>query len=132
MSVAAPPAPAPDADESAAGVGESVAPDSSPNDRTYHVLEQRRLHELVLELLSDEESPITFSRLHDLLEPYEIYEPITVTVARNAEGAMRNAAKQLSGRSGDVVLLPVSERSWHPEIVTIRVEQIVTVGRAED
>lgn len=123
MSVAAPPAPAPETDP--------VEPDTgrSPT-RTYHVLEERSLGDLVLERLGDEyPNGITPTALWDLLGDELIYDRIATTDARNTEGALRNAAKQIQGRSGEVTLIPVSDRSWHPESVTIRVEQIVTVGR---
>lgn len=130
MSVAAPPAPSPDPPAAAAGA-EPEAPDSSRSPtRTYHVLEERSLGALVCERLGDDyPSGITPSALFDLLGDETVYDRISTTEARNTEGALRNAAKQLPGRSGEVTLIPVSDRSWHPENVNIRVEQIVTVGR---
>jgi hypothetical protein len=120
MTTVAPPPPADYNDTSP----EHEAGDSSPEElrspsRTYHVLEERNLAELVLELLGDESDVA--------LEEFEVYEPVTVTEARNSEGALRNAAKQIVGRSGEVTLIPVSGRSWHPETVTIAVERVVTV-----
>lgn len=122
-------APPPPADP---GAG-SEARDSSPEElrspsRVYHVLEERNLAEFVLELMGDEyPDGINKAELNDLLQESEVYEPVTVTEARNSEGALRNAAKQIVGRSGDVTLIPVSARSWHPETVTIAVERVVTV-----
>jgi hypothetical protein len=127
MTTVAPPPPADYNDTSP----EHEAGDSSPEElrspsRTYHVLEERNLAELVLELLGDE-SDVELDKLRRALEEFEVYEPVTVTEARNSEGALRNAAKQIVGRSGEVTLIPVSGRSWHPETVTIAVERVVTV-----
>jgi hypothetical protein len=95
--------------------------------RTYHVLEERTLADLVLERLADEDGPYTAGDLEKLLDE-PVYEPVTITEARNTEGALRNGAKAIVGRAGEVTLIPVSSRSWHPEQVTIAVERIVTVG----
>lgn len=126
MTTLAPPAPdAPDYNDTRP----SDAPELRSPSRCYHVLEERNLAELVLELMGDEyPDGINKAELKDLLEESEVYEPVTVTEARNSEGALRNAAKQIIGRSGEVTLIPVSARSWHPETVTIAVERVVTVG----
>lgn len=114
--------------------GADEARDSSQEElrspsRTYQVLEERNLADLVLELAGDDyPDGINKAELKSLLEEFEVYESVTVTEARNAEGALRNAAKQIVGRSGEVTLIPVSSRSWHPETVTIAVERVVTVG----
>jgi hypothetical protein len=129
MTTLAPPAP-----EAAGAAGaDDEGRDSSPEElrsptRTYHVIEERSLADLVLERLEGEiDQPWTPEVVRQFLDE-PVYEPVTITEARNSEGALRSAAKAIIGRAGDVTLIPVSSRSWHPETVTIAVERIVTVG----
>jgi hypothetical protein len=128
MTTTAPPPPA-DYNDTSPG---AEARDSSPEElrspiRTYHVLEERNLAELVIERMGDVDQPWSEQTIRQFLDE-AVYEPVAETDARNAEGALRNAAKQIAGRAGEVTLIPVSDRNWNPEQVTIAVERVVTVG----
>jgi hypothetical protein len=128
MTTTAPPPPA-DYNDTSPGAEDR---DSSPEElrspiRTYHVLEERNLAELVIERMGDVDQPWSEHTIRQFLDE-PVYEPVAETDARNAEGALRNAAKQIAGRAGEVTLIPVSDRNWNPEQVTIAVERVVTVG----
>lgn len=98
------------------------------NARRYKVLEERDLADLVLELLEAKGVTVDDDAL-ELLRDHEVYHSIATPVARNAEHAFRQAAKDLP--AGERQLVAASERWLTSQTIVTRKNTTVSIGADE-
>lgn len=126
-----------------AGVQELVAgaapaenggsPDSSPESasRSYVVLEEIDLWHCIVEHLPEDlltAEPAFMSLLENALGGNKVYEIAHEPVARNADHAMRLAGKAAFADGQRPILVPVADRYWRPEPVTVTSDTSVHIG----
>jgi hypothetical protein len=110
---------------------EAVSADSNRETglRSYVVLEEQNLGELVRSLLTPEEADDNDSLLRQL-EDLTVLHNLGTYASKNTEHALRQAAKQAydEAEHATPTLIPVSETYWRPHKLTVKNERTVTFG----
>lgn len=98
--------------------------------RSYVVLEQRQLDDLVRQVLGNSVGNPDLEPILEALDGIEVLVRLGTFDAPNTENALRAAAKAayFDAETARPTLIPVSETYWRPTPVTVKNERTVTVG----
>lgn len=98
--------------------------------RMYVVLEERRLDELVAEILDEAGSALTDEQVSALHDAGVIFDHVADPLARNTEHALRSAAKEVYDVAPEARprMVAVASRMFQVEEVTVQNRQTVSIG----